>query len=328
MTVLVTGASGMLGANLCRQLVERGHDVRTYTRREIRNPVLAGVPVSQFHGDLEDALGLRLAMAGCSDVFHVAGRISYFDADEGELFRTNVLGTRNVLSAAAVNNVRRVVVTSSTAALAHETLADSAELGTAACPPPHAFAYGATKAFAEQEAFSWSGAVDVIVVNPATIYGAGDIYRNTGEVFRRIRHRSMWICPPGGTSIVSVADCVAGHLLAWERGRRGERYILATSDHSYKELFQGIADAVKGTAPSLTMPPFAGGMAYAGGWAAETLGRLFGGRSFSRHFVKLGFSNRYYSAAKARREIGWVPRQSLTETLAEAANFYFQHNLI
>jgi dihydroflavonol-4-reductase len=316
--VFLTGASGMLGANLCRLLVERGHSVRVWTRSPLRHPLLEGLAIEEARGDLLDEAALRAAMPGCTHVFHVAGLVSYRDRDRDELHRVNVLGTRSVLSAAVAAGVQRVVHTSSTAAVGISPwggppLDEEAHF----LPAYQHIPYMASKREAEDIALV-EDRVEVVVVNPATIYGGGDVKLNTGTVFQQIAAGRLRFCPPGGTGVVSVRDCARGHLLAMQRGVPRRRYILVSGNYSFVELFGRIARCLGVRPPRFVLPRILYPLAYS---AASLLG-------VPRHVVRIGFSQRYFSAARAARELGWQPTQGLDEMLEEAAAFYRQQGYV
>jgi dihydroflavonol-4-reductase len=311
--VLVTGASGMLGAGLCRHLVEDGEEVVALVRRPLTHPLLSGLAIRQMIGDLLDRESLRKAMEGCDGVYHAAGAISYRDADRGHLYRTNLEGTLNVLRAAADSSIRRVVFTSSTAAVGIPD-DDQAPLheGSAFHPRYERVPYMASKRAAEEAALQQSD-VEVVAVNPATIYGEGDVYFNTGALFRQIARKKLGWIPPGGTSVVSLQDCVDGHLLAMEKGTPGQRYILSSHHPSYRELMGSMAKALGVEAPSRTMPrslePFAW---FAGALHDHCVPASLQHRSFSRHVVTIGFRKRFFDSTRARKDWGGLPRNHST----------------
>lgn len=325
MKVLVTGASGMLGASLCRRLRERGVEVRAFTRQPLRHPLLEGLGIEEAAGHLLDVEALRRALEGCDGAYHVAGLVSYRECDRAELYRVNVQGTETVLRAAVAAGVRRMVITSSTAAVGiprpgEAPLNEDASFRREFQGVP----YMATKRAAEELALCFPG-VEVVVVNPSTIYGTGDVKMNTGVVFQRIAAGKLRFVPPGGTGVVSVGDCVEGHLLAMTHGQPGRRYILSRSNHTYLEVFGSIARCLGVMPPQRVVPALVGSVAYA---VAALVDRLPGERSLSRHVVKIGFSKRYFDASRARSELGWQPKQDLEEMCAEAADFYRGQRLL
>lgn len=328
MRFLVTGASGMLGANLCRRLVRSGHDVRALVRSRLQHPLLDGLEIEGCLGDITQPETLRPAMQGCDGVFHVAGFISYLPRDWRLCRAVNVAGTEHVLDAAAEAGVRRVVITSSTASVGIP-LGDQSPLNET-----DRFAarfrhnpYMATKHEAEQRALARQD-LEVVAANPSTIYGAGDVKMNTGALFRRIAAGRMKWAPPGGTAVVGVDDVAAGHWDAWEKGRPGERYILSTVNLSLQQLTTMIAESLGVEPPQGVIAPIWFKPLYAAAWLNDqTLGRL-GLGALSRHVVEIGFRNRYFDSQKARSELSWNPRQSVDQMIAEATAFYRQHDLL
>jgi len=333
MTVLVTGASGLLGSRLTATLVadqieqQPENPVRVFVRRPLDHPLLEGSSVTEYRGDITDRTALVTAMTGCREVYHVAGLVSYRNADWDALRQVNIAGTEAVVTAARSAGVKRVVVTGSTAAIGMTDLNDTTRL-TEDSPWREewdAIPYMQTKREGEQLALNASdSSLEVVVVSPTTIYGAGDVKLNTGQVFRKLAREKLSFAPPGGTSVVSVADCVNGHRLAMKTGTPGERYLLSTSDHSYHELFERIAETLTVSAPSRTLPrrsfPFLFGLV--------RLSEAIGIGSLSRHVVRIGFQNRFFDSSKARTELGWEPTQSVEEMVSEATDFYREHDLL
>lgn len=328
MKVLVTGVGGMVGTALCHRLAHDGIAVRALIRPT--NGLHFSPPrhTEVVRGDLEDQESLRRAVQGCDRIYHVAGLVSYAPQDCDRLYRVNVQGTANLLDAARRSGVRRVVLTSSTAAVGispggRQVLDEDAPF----LPSYRSVPYMDSKRTGEDLALACKD-LEVVAVNPATIYGAGDRHMNTGRVFRSIFRRRLRLIPPGGTGVVSVQDCVEGHLLAMEHGRPGRRYILATSNHPYDELFPAIAACLGVTPPRIHIPSSLYPHADLVARAAALLARWVPCTRSSSHFIKLAFSERYFSAARARSELGWRPTQSLPEMLAEAASFYLDAQLL
>lgn len=328
MKALVTGASGTLGANLCRRLLSEGWRVRALVRRPLDHPLLADKPLEKWQGDVTNAASLMGAAADCDVVFHVAGFISYAPRDRRKCFQVNVEGTRNVLRSAAKASVRRIVVTSSTAAvgmtgIGQPPLNESAAFERRFESNP----YMATKHQAEREALEFSDA-EVVAVNPATIFGAGDVHGNAADVFRRLAAGRLKWCPPGGTGAVSVSDCVDGHLRALERGEAGKRYILCSENVTFRELFATIADTLGAPAPRRRLPPWLYPGAYAAMRVHDAVLGWRDGVKLSRFVLDIGFQQRYFDSTRAKSELGWSPRQSLAEMVAEAAEFYREQSLL
>lgn len=319
----------MLGASIASELIQRGCDVRTFSRRDPRShPLLAGKNFESVRGDLSNLDDVTKAVSGCTRVFHVAGMVSYKVSDAEALIASNVIGTQNLLSAARLAAVDRVVVTGSTAALGLPKRGDQI-LDERSQPDSRDLAIGyiATKHAAEQQALS-EREVDVIVASPATIYGIGDISLNTGLLFKYIREGRIACIPSGGLGVVSLRDCVSGHLLAMERGTPGQKYLLCASNHTYSELFAAIAESLGVAGPRFLAPQLLYRPLRLIGTMVDGMMTICGKQTMLRNTVTLAFSRRFYSGDKARRELGWIPSQDLPSMIREAAAFYMEHSLI
>lgn len=319
-TVFLTGGTGLLGANLARRLVADGHRVRLLMRAR-RHPFLERLPIEWIPGDLADGPALIGGMRDCRWVYHVAGAVSYRPRDANRLYDTNVLGTRAVLAAAAQAGVARVVHTSSTAAVGlsarpEQVLDETASFDRRFERDP----YMRTKHLAEREVErAVADGLDVVMVNPSTIYGGGDVNRNTSAVLPGVRRGKVLAAPPGGTAVVSVDDVVAGHLLAMERGQKGRRYILSTENLSYLELLNRIARVVGGPPVRRTIPTALEAPLAALAAVAST---IVPSMAVTAPVIRFSFRYRYFSAARARAELGWAPKVPLEEALAAAWRFF------
>jgi dihydroflavonol-4-reductase len=271
--VYVTGASGFVGSHVARELRERGAEVR------------------DDFVELGDRAGLERAVDGCDAVFHVAALYS-FEAPALELDRVNVEGTRNVLDACRAQKVRRLVHTSSAATCGpvpgrEATESDSPTFWELSVP------YKVTKLAAERLALQ--APIDAVVVNPTTPVGEGDRRPTpTGRMIRRVASGRYRAFLDIGLNVVDVRDVARGHVLALERGRSGERYILGGANLPLGELFAAVADLAGRPRPRLRVP-------YAAVRAAALVGLV------NRHEARLARLPAYFSSAKAERELGYRP---------------------
>lgn len=310
----------MLGAQLARRLVAEECRVRLLLRSP-RHPLLEGLPLQEEVGDLERAPDVERATRGCRAVFHVAGLVSYRRADAEALYRSNVVATRNVVRAALRCGVERLVHTSSTAAVgwsaSPDRVLDETGIGK---DELRRIPYAWTKRLGEEEVLGGvREGLHAVIVNPGTIYGSGDVKRNTGGALLALQRGRLWFVPPGGQSVVSVQDTVAGHLLALERGAPGRRYILAAENVSYRQFFDRAARVLRVAPPRHTLPPATEGLVRLlarVGEVAWPTGPLSLGASL------LLYRHRYHDAARARRELNWRPTVSLEEAVADAMRFY------
>src|SRR5512137_1224983 len=247
MKALVTGSTGFVGANLCRALVERGWSVRALHRASSRLDALQDVTVEHSLGDVTEPGTLVEPMRGCDVVFHVAAVADYWRQNAGKLYRANVDGTRAVCQAALDAKVRRLVFTSSVASLGipgpGEGLMDESHEFNL---PPERFRYGHSKLLAEGVVREFiARGLDAVIVNPTIILGPGDLNLISGSIVTEVASRHVPpVYPPGGVNYIDVADVCAGHMAAAERGRAGERYILAAHNLTHHEAMKIVAQVI------------------------------------------------------------------------------------
>jgi dihydroflavonol-4-reductase len=300
-TVLVTGAAGLVGSHVARLLCERGDEVRVLVRDRTRDDNLRDLDVRPVRGDVLDRRALGRAMRGVEHVFHVAGATS-MRMGRRELFAINAQGTRNVMAAARRAGVGRVVHTSSVAAIGparRGMTADEAQPfsgGGLDVPYVHA------KREAEMEALRAGAAgLDVVVVCPAHVFGRGDVYRSSTDIVRRFLRREIPAYVDGALNVVDVEDVAHGHLLAFERGRSGERYVLGNRNFTLDRLFADLG-RLSGVEPPALKLPMPAAIALAA--AAE---RMPGRPVITRTEVLAAGQWWAYRSTKARRELGWRP---------------------
>lgn len=302
-TVLLTGASGFLGWHVASLLLERGDTVRGLVRAGSRVPELA---VETVTGDLRDRASIERAMAGCSAVFHVAADYRLWAKDPKELYRSNVDGTRHVLEAAKQAGVERVVYTSTVGCIGvpRDALGDEdAKISLDEMKGD----YKRSKFMAEQVALDYArGGLPVVIVNPTAPIGDHDFKPTpTGKIVVDFLAGAMPAYIDTGLNIVDARDCARGHLLAFERGRVGERYILGAENLTLAEILFKLAE-ITGRKPPTTQIPYA--VAYAAGvfstaWAGVT------GRPprVPIDAVRMAKKKMWVSHEKARRELGFNP---------------------
>jgi dihydroflavonol-4-reductase len=320
-TAFVTGASGFVGANLARALLDRGWHVRALVRGDA--PSLAGLELERVAGDLF-APGLADAMRGCDAVFHVAATYSLWRRDRDAVMRANVDGTRSVLAAARAANVPRTVHTSSVAALGARADGLPAD-ETYQSPPQHLIgAYKRSKFLAELEVRrAVDAGQDVVVVNPTTPVGPWDAKPTpTGEIVVRFLTGRMPAYVDTGLNLVDVRDVAAGHVLAYERGVRGERYILGNENLTLRALLERLAGITGLRAPRVRLPRIVP-LAYAalGEYVLAPLGVQ---PDVALDGVRMARQRMFYTAEKAVRELG-LSQSSVTNALADAVTWFQEH---
>jgi dihydroflavonol-4-reductase len=316
MRALVTGASGFIGRHVVAALLASGAEVRAL---DLQPP---GAEVEFVRGDILDAEAVAQAVDGCEAIFHLAAVYSYARADAALMDAVNVEGTRNLLNAAARGSARRIVHTSSCATCGPVP----GRRATEADHPPASdlrIPYKGTKVRGEQLALDAARAdLEVVVVNPTVPVGPGDLRPTpTGKMVADVATgRARGYLARSALNVVSVQDVADGHLLALERGRSGERYLLGGEDMSIRDVFACVARAAGLSAPRIGVPwPAAYAAAVAAGVALKPFGRE--PELLLLDEVRSGRLPHLFDDRKARMELGYASRparQALTEATQAA----------
>ncbi len=323
MTTLVTGASGFVGSHVARLLVERGYRVRALVRPTSVLDALAGLDIQVCRGDLNDPAALAAAVRGAARVFHVAADYRLWARDPRAIYESNVEGTRRLLDACRASGIDRFVYTSSVATLAvphGDSLPDERTVARLDDMVGH---YKRSKLLAEQLVLeAAAGGLPAVVVNPTTPVGAGDWKPTpTGRIVVDFLRGRMVAYVETGLNLVPVEDVARGHLLAADRGRVGERYILGARNMRLKEIFDVLARLSGRPAPTVRIPL---GLAVVAGVLSETAARIthreprvpLDGVRMARHPM-------FVDDSRARRELGFDPG-SVDEALARAVRWYLE----
>lgn len=318
--VLVTGASGLIGSHVLRALADAGYEPRAFSRR----PPPPDAPVAEsIAGDIRDAPAVAEAVRGCRAVIHTAGLYSYARSDAAAMVSTNVEGTAHVLSATARAGVERVVVTSSSTTCGPVAGRPADETDG---PPAWELAvpYKRTKLAAERLALARAAAgQDVVVVNPTTTLGSDDVRPTpSGKIVRDVMARRIrGYIATGGLNVASARDVARGHVLALERGRSGERYILGGDNLPMDVVFGVIARLSGVPAPRLMIPYHAALTAATVVNAAASLNLTREPSLLVLDEVRLARLPLYFSVKKAERELGYT-HQPATHALAAAVGWF------
>ncbi len=300
---LVTGASGFLGWHVARLLGERGHKVRALVRPSSKLRELEVEPVT---GDLRDASSLDRAVAGCGMVFHVAADYRLWARHPEELYRSNVEGTRSLLEAARGAGAERVVYTSTVGCIG----IPKDGLGDETIPvalDEMAGAYKRSKFLAERVALEFAASgFPVVVVNPTAPIGDHDVKPTpTGKVVLDFLKGAMPAYIDTGLNLVDARDTAAAHLLAAERGRPGERYIVGAENLTLAEILAKLARLTGIAAPRWKLPY---AVAYAAGVVTTGWARVTGRPPLAPlDAVRMAKKKVFVSHAKAARELGYSP---------------------
>ncbi|MGI2905783.1 hopanoid-associated sugar epimerase [Tolypothrix sp. VBCCA 56010] len=326
MSVFVTGGTGFVGANLLRLLLEEGYSVKALVRPNSNLGNLQGLDVEVVKGDLND-LNLWQQMQGCQYLFHVAAHYSLWQKDRDALYRNNVLGTRNVLAAAKKAGIERTVYTSSVAAIGAGKF-DRVVDETYQSPVEELVGdYKKSKFLAEQEAMqAASRGQEVVIVNPSSPIGPLDIKPTpTGDIILRFLRRQMPAYLNTGLNFIDVRDVARGHLLALQKGKSGDRYILGHQNLTLKELLDELAQITGLSAPQRTVPAW---LPLSVAWVDEKILAPLGKQpSVPLDGVRMAKQRMYYNASKAVRELN-LPQSSLNTALKDAVNWFVSQGYV
>lgn len=321
--VFITGATGFVGANLVRLLLKEHYQVRALVRKNADLTNVKDLDIELVEGSLNDE-NLADKMSDCDYLFHVAALYSLWRKDKNLLYKTNVLGTRNVFKAAKKAKIKRIVYTSSVAAigvrkdgvLADENYQSPVEnlIGN----------YKKSKYYAEQEAYlAVKSGQDIVIVNPSTPIGGYDLKPTpTGEIILRFLREKMPGFVNTGLNFIDVQDVAKGHLLALEKGKTGERYILGNQNLTLAEFLEKLARITGKKAPKIRFPFwFPLMVAYVDEYVFGNLGKS---PSVAVEAVKMSRQYMFYNSQKAVRELG-LPQTDIDKAIADAVNWFKNH---
>lgn len=308
MRVLVTGANGFLGSALTKTLVDQGHDVFALVRPTSDISMLEGVGCKYVHGDVTDVVSLLENVKGFDTVFHLAGVIAYKKSQRAVMERVNVQGTSNIVDVCRENKVRRLVYLSSVVAIGSSFSPDQI-LNEESPYEIHDLdlGYFETKKAAEEivKKACTRGEIDAVILNPSTIYGAGDARKGSRGMQLKVAKGRLKFYTSGGVNVVALEDVIAGILSAWEKGRKGERYILSGENLTIKQLFELIAAEAGVKPPSSCLPD---SVLFFLGKTGDTLEKIGFPPTFSQENAWTATMFHWFDSSKAQRELDFKPR--------------------
>ena len=326
MKAFVTGATGFVGSHVARALAEQGADLRLLVRPSSRTDNIADLRAEVAMGDLCQPESLRKAMSGCEFAFHVAADYRIWVRDPEQMYRANVEGTRAIIQAAQENGVRRVIYCSSVATMGFTETGQIVDESTPVSLADMVGHYKRSKFMAEQIALeAGRKGVNVVIVNPTTPVGERDIKPTpTGRIVVDFLNRKFPAYVDTGLNLADVKEVARGHLLAMEKARPGERYILGGENLTLKRILDKLAAITGMPSPTMKVPH-----AVAMGFAA--FDQFFTGVLLGKEpratidAVKMGRKKMYASSAKAERELGYrvVP---VEDALRRAVEWFRMHH--
>jgi len=323
MTSLVTGATGFVGSAVVRALLDAGEVPRVLVRPESDRRNLDGLGVDLAEGDLRDAASLARACRGCQALFHVAADYRLWVPRPEEIYAANVDGTRALMQAAGAAGVARIVYTSSVATLGLNRDGSPADEATPAALADMIGHYKRSKFLAEEvvRGMVTEAGLPAVIVNPSTPIGPRDIKPTpTGRMIVEAARGRIPAFVDTGLNVVHVADVAAGHLLAFERGRIGERYILGGENLAFAEILGSIARLRGRPPPRLRLPH---GLVLPIAHAAEAWARLTGGAEpfVTVDGLRMSKKRMFFTSAKAETVLGYRARPA-EAALADAVAWF------
>lgn len=321
---LVTGATGLVGNNVVRRLLERGQRVRVLVRRESDPRALEGLDVERAWGDVRDAEAVRQACRGVTTVVHAAAIVHFGWTGLAQQREVNVQGTQHVAAAAHEAQAR----------LLHVSSVDALGIGRRDAPAdedsPRAGKVPCTYVITKREAEAvvrdhLARGLDAVIVNPGFMLGPWDWKPSSGRMLLEVATRFTPVAPTGGLTSCDVRDVVDGLLAACERAPSGRQYILGGENLTYLQIWRLFAEISDGGKPWFRAGPL---MRYLGGYGGDLWGRITGREpDLNSAGVRVTSQFHYYSSARAQAELGYQPRP-FRQSVAEAWSWFVEHGYV
>lgn len=325
--VAITGASGLLGSNLAAELLAAGHHVIATRRRGTKVAHLDDLAIEWREADLGSTDALAKAFAGAEAVFHCAAAVSVKRVVTPEMTDANVAGTDRVIEACVTAGVNRLVHTSSVVAVGLTTTAKPSdetarwnfeELGLSD-------AYAKTKHLSEERVHAAKDRIDAVIVNPTFMLGPRDARPSSGKMIIDVTTRRVPGWTPGYNNFVDVRDVARGMLLAWAKGKRGERYILGGHDMTYRACFAAIARTAGVKPPRFGAPYPIARLIGAFGDFQEWRGK---DAMVNTTQIRYAYSDQFrFTSAKAQRELGYS-YGPIEPAIADALTWFRAHGML
>ena len=320
--VLVTGASGFVGSAVALALIEAGMQVRVLARATSPTRNLEGLAAERVIGDMRDPASMKAAMTGARYLFHVAADYRLWAPDPDDIMRANVEGAKATMEAALAAGVERIVYTSSVATLSLKNASAPVDEAAPSTVEGAVGVYKKSKVAAERlvERMIADRGLPAVIVNPSTPIGPRDVKPTpTGRVIVEAATGKVPAFVDTGLNLAHVDDVARGHLLAMEKGRIGERYILGGQDVALRDMLADIAALVGRKPPTVALPR---GPLYPLAVAAELAARVTGKEPFlTVDALKMSRHHMFFTSAKAERELGYAARP-YREALADAVAWF------
>lgn len=330
MKVLVTGATGFLGNQLTRRLLDEGMEVRVLVRSRAKLEELEGISLSHLEvamGDITDETSLRDATHGVHGVFHLAGLIAYSRQQRQAMQEVNVQGTKNLISAIVKNGSPRLLHVSSVVAIGAGFTPDQILDESSPYNVGHLhLGYFDTKHEAELAVFDAvkRQEIEAVAINPSTIYGPGDARKGSRSTQLKVARGKFAFYPPGGVNVVHVDDVVDLCIQAFRSTKNGERYIACSENLTIKETFDRIAKLAGVKPPRIPLPRSA---IFGLGKIGDLLQAMGGKGPLNSDNAWTATMYHWFKHDKATREFGFRPKPA-QEALEASIKWSRNHGLI
>lgn len=326
MKILVTGANGLLGSNIVRQLLERGIQPRAMVRPNAKLLSLEGCDPDYFFGNITSSEDTTRAANGCDYIIHTAAITDQTLPRLENYIKVNVGGTQNIIDAAFNNNIKRLIYISSTNSIGYGTKEEPGTEGRSAMKPYTESYYAISKFMAEQKVMNavMNKGIDAVILNPSFMIGPYDSKPSSGRLLL-VGYRDKFVfLTNGGRNFVPVEDVAVASYNALTKGRRGEKYLLTNSNLSYKEFYDIVDDITGFKRVKIIMPA----------WMVKCTGLLGSLAARSGRQVLLNYNNariltvrNFYSAEKAVKELDF-PQSDIKSAINKALNWFRENKYI
>ncbi|TAE61878.1 MAG: NAD-dependent epimerase/dehydratase family protein [Nostocales cyanobacterium] len=326
MRAFVTGGTGFVGSHVVRSLLQAGYQVTALARGNSNLGNLRGLEIDIVKGDLNDS-NIWEQMRGCNYLFHVAAHYSLWQKDRELLYLHNVEGTINLLAAAQKAGIERTIYTSSVAAIGVGKNGKIVDESHQSPVEKLVGDYKKSKFLAEQVAIAAAKqGQDIVIVNPSSPIGPLDIKPTpTGDIILRFLRKQMPAYVDTGLNFIDVRDVAQGHLLALEKGKSGDRYILGNQNLSLKQLLEILSDITGIKPPQISVPSF---LPLSVAWIEEKILAPIGKTpTVPIDGVRMAQQPMYYDASKAIRELS-LPQSSVKVALQDAVDWFVSNGYV